>query len=84
MRYRLKTPEQTPMLKLATDTETPVPHVLQWSVRGAYSQGAFEGQRIIVGYDQKGTLRRKVEVKEGDEEEELVEMWAWLDRHDPV
>ena len=77
------TPEDIPMLRLATDDTYARVNLLRF-VRGAYSQGAFDGQRIIVGYDQKGTLRRKVEVREGDEDEELVEMWAWLDRHDPV
>jgi len=54
------------MLRLATDTEPPVLPDLQRSVRGVYSQGAFSGMRIIVGYDSSGTLRRKVEVREAD------------------
>lgn len=74
-------PEQTPMLTLHTQA-LPDLHV---SVRGVYLQGAFRDMCILVAYDSRGKLRRKVEVSEDDmEPDEADQMRAWLDRHDPI
>lgn len=55
------------------------------SVRGVFFQGAFPDRRILVAYDHDGVLRRRVEIAECDmESDEEVQMWAWLDRHDPL
>lgn len=71
------------MLRLCTEDYQPVPD-LNASVRGVYFQGAFPGRRILVAYDHRGTLRRRVEVAESDmEPDEEGQLWAWLDRHDP-